>query len=136
MDRTVAGDFTVGARGTGYSFRGKVASMVVHCLEANSAMQSDAEIELMITDPVTWETDYLIGNPYRRPVYATSSTNYQKDTSEGFRNNQTWLMGDGPNDAFSNIRNNQRPIFVSYTSLDMVNMASNDIQTVSIPGLS
>jgi hypothetical protein len=136
MDRTVAGDFTVGGRGTGYSFHGKVASMVVHCLEANKAMQTDAEIELMITDPVKWETDHLIGNLYRRPFYANSSTNYQKDTSEGFRNNQTWLMGDGPNDAFSNIRNNQRPIFVSYTSLDMVNMASNDIQTVSISGLS
>jgi hypothetical protein len=136
MDRTVAGDFTVGGRGTGYSFRGKVASMVVHCLETNKAMQTDAEIRLMITDPVTWETDYLIGNPYRRPTYSNSSTNYQKDTSYGFRNNQTWLMGDGPNDAFSNIRNNQRPILVSFTSLDMLNMVSNDIETVNIPGLT
>ena len=136
MDRTVAGDFTVGGRGTGYSYRGKIASMVVHCLEANKAMQDATEIKLMITDPVKWEADYLIGNLYRRPFYSNSSTNYQKDTSEGFRNNQMWLMGDTSTDSFPNIRNNQRPVFYSYTSMDMISMVSNDIETVNINGLT
>jgi hypothetical protein len=90
MDRTVAGDFTVGSRGVGnlYSYRGKVASMITHCLEAGVPMPDATEIELMITDPLKWEADYLIGNSYRRPFYASSSTNYQKQTSLGFKSNQ------------------------------------------------
>jgi hypothetical protein len=136
MDRTVAGDFTVGGRGTGYSYRGKVASMLVHCLEANKAMPDATEIKLMMTDSTKWEADYLIGNSYRRPFYSSSSSNYQKDTSLGFENTQMWLMGDTSTDAFPNIRNNQRPILYSYTSMDMINMVSNDIETVNINGLT
>ena len=136
MDRTVAGDFTVGGRGTGYSYRGKVASMVVHCLKLGVAMPDATEIKLIITDPTKWETDYLIGNTYRRPTYSSNSSNYQKDTSLGFSSNQMWLMGDTSTDAFPNIRNNQRPVLYSFTSMDMTNMVSNDIETVNIPGLT
>jgi hypothetical protein len=136
MDRTVAGDFTVGGRGTGYSFRGKVASMIVHCLEANKAMPDATEIELMITDPLKWEADYLIGNLYRRPFYSSSSTNYQKATSLGFKANQMWFMGDGSPDTFPNINNEQRPNWINYTYLVMTNMVSSDIENVTIAGLS
>ena len=136
MDRTFAGDFTVGGRGTGYSYRGKIASMVVHCLKAGVAMPDATEIKLMITDPMKWETDYLIGNSYRRPYYVNSSTNYQKQTSLGFKANQMWLMGDGTPDTFPNINNEQRPNWLNYTYLVMTSMASNDIETVNISGLT
>lgn len=136
MDRTFAGDFTVGGRGTGYSFRGKVASMITHCLKAGVLMPDATEIKLMITDPNRWEADYLIGQTYRRPTYLNNSTNYQKQTSAGFESNQMWFMGDGTPDAFPNINNEQRPNWVNYTYLVMTNMVSNDIETVSIPGLT
>ena len=136
MDRTVAGDFTVGGRGTGYSYRGKVASMITHCLKAGVLMPNATEIKLMITDPLKWEADYLIGNSYRRPAYASSSTNYQKQTSLGFQANQMWLMGDGTPDVYPNINNEQRPNWINYTYLVMTSMVSNDIENVSINGLS
>ena len=136
MDRTFAGDFTVGGRGTGYSFRGKVASMITHCLKAGVLMPDATEIELMITDPLKWESDYLIGNSYRRPFYSSNSSNYQKDTSLGFKANQMWFMGDGTPDSFPNINNEQRPNWLNYTYLVMTNMVSNDFETVNIPGLS
>jgi hypothetical protein len=136
MDRTFAGDFTVGGRGTGYSYRGKIASMITHCLKAGVTMPDATEIKLMITDPMKWETDYLIGNSYRRPYYVNSSTNYQKQTSLGFKANQMWLMGDGTPDTFPNINNEQRPNWLNYTYLVMTSMASNDIETVNISGLT
>ena len=136
MDRTFAGDFTVGGRGTGYSFRGKVASMITHCLKAGVPMQDATEIKLMITDPMKWEADYLIGNSYRRPFYSNSSTNYQKETSLGFKSTQMWLMGDGTPDSFPNINNEQRPNWLNYTYLVMTSMVSNDIETVNINGLT
>ena len=37
MDRTVAGDFTIGGRGSGYSFHGKVSSMLVTTLKQKSS---------------------------------------------------------------------------------------------------
>ena len=136
MDRTFAGDFTVGGRGTGYSYRGKIASMITHCLKAGVTMPDATEIKLMITDPMKWETDYLIGNSYRRPAYLNSSTNYQKQTSLGFKSTQIWLMGDGTPDTYPNINNEQRPNFLSYTNLVMTSMVSNDIETVNINGLT
>ena len=136
MDRTFAGDFTVGGRGTGYSFRGKIASMLVHCLKAGVPMQDATEIKLMITDPMKWEADYLIGNSYRRPTYSNSSTNYQKQTSAGFEGTHIWLMGDGSPDSYPNINNEQRPNWVNYTYLVMTSMVSNDIETVNINGLT
>ncbi len=136
MDRTFAGDFTIGGRGTGYSYRGKIASMLVHCLKAGVPMQDATEIKLMITDPLKWEADYLIGNSYRRPTYLNSSTNYQKQTSAGFEGTHMWLMGDGTPDSFPNINNEQRPNWINYTYLVMTSMVSNDIETVNINGLT
>jgi hypothetical protein len=47
-----------------------------------------------------------------------------------------WIMGDGVSDAFPTIRNNQRPILTNYTTMDMINMVSGDIENVTISGLS
>ena len=68
MDRSVTGDFTIGGRGSNRSFHGKVASMVVTTLRSNFAMPTDAEIELMITDPKKWEDDYRVGQPICKMV--------------------------------------------------------------------
>ncbi|MDB4343417.1 right-handed parallel beta-helix repeat-containing protein [bacterium] len=137
MDRTVAGDFTIGGRGSGFSYYGKVASMVVHSLRQGVAMPDDTEIKLMTTDSVKWEADYLVGNPFRRPFYSGDTANYSKGYgSQAFSSTQMWIMGDGVSDTFPTIRNNQRPVLTNYTTMDMQNMVSNDIENVSIPGLS
>ena len=99
-----------------------------------SALAGDFRI--VITDPTKWETDYLIGNSYRYPTNGNDSTNYQKATSAGYKALQYWIMGDGTYDGFATIRNNQRPIFQSYTTLNMISMVSNDIETVNIAGLT
>jgi hypothetical protein len=137
MDRTVAGDFTIGGRGSGFSYYGKVASMVVHSLRTGVAMPDDTEIKLMTTDSVKWEADYLVGNPYRRPFDSSDTYSYSKGYgSQAFSSTQMWLMGDGVYDTFPTIRNNQRPVLTNYTTMGMTNMVSNDIETVSIPGLT
>jgi hypothetical protein len=111
--------------------------MVVHSLRTGVAMPDDTEIKLMTTDSVKWEADYLVGNPYRRPFYSGNTSNYSKGYgSQAFSSTQMWLMGDGVSDAFYNIRNNQRPVLTNYTTMYMTNMVSNDIETVSIPGLT
>jgi hypothetical protein len=139
MDRTVAGDFTVGGRGNSsyLSYHGKVASMLVHSLRLGVTMPDTTEIKLMITDSVKWEADYLVGNSYRRPFYSSDTSNYSKGYgSQAFSSTQMWLMGDGVSDAFPTIRNNQRPVLTNYTTMDMTNMVSNDIETVNINGLT
>jgi hypothetical protein len=141
MTNAVTGTFTIGGRGNNRNFDGKIASMVVTTLLANSTMPTDANIKDMIVDPVKWTND-KIGGQFRQPTYSSNSTNYQKPTSAGFASTQMWIMGDGVNDGsivvapFPNIRNNQRPILYSYTSMDMFNMVSDDIETVNINGLT
>ena len=65
MDRSYTGDFTIGGRGSNRNFHGKVASMVVTTLRIGQPMPTDAEIEIMITDPKKWVDDYKVGNSYR-----------------------------------------------------------------------
>ena len=50
---------------------------------------------------------------------------------------QVWLMGDGANDSYSNmIRNQVMSLDQNYTKLNLISMVSNDIQNVSINGLT
>ena len=141
MDRTIGGEFTIGGRGSNRNFHGKVASMVVTTLKLNVTMPNDAEIEMMITDPMKWIEDYKKGNTYRRPNYNTNATDFQiGNTSAGWAPafaTQVWLMGDGSNDSYSNmIRNQVNAADQNYTKLNMISMVSNDIQNVTIGGLS
>lgn len=141
MDRTVAGSFTVGGRGSNRNFHGKVASTVVTTLKLNTAMPNATEIEMMITDPMQWIQDYKVGQTYRRPYQGTNSTNWQIGSTSGLwypaNSTQVWLMGDGPNDSYSNmIRNQANTSDQNYTKLNMLSMVSNDIQNVTINGLS
>ena len=65
MDKAITGDLTIGGRGSNRSFQGKVASMVVTTLRINQPMPTDAEIDLMITDPTKWLDDYKVGELFR-----------------------------------------------------------------------
>ena len=138
MTNAVTGTFTIGGRGNNRNFDGKIASMVVTTLLANSTMPTDANIKDMIVDPVKWTND-KIGGQFRVPYQSSAQSDFQRATSGGYSATQVWLMGDGAYYSYTgpaNIRNDVRDYFQSYTSLQMFNMVSNDIETVSINGLT
>jgi len=136
MDRTITGDFTVGGLGATKTFHGKVASMVVSTLRRNQVLPTTAEVSMMVTDPVQWMTDYKIGANYRRPANSGNESGFQLNSSFSSQSTQVWLMGDGTNDAYAQIRNQVFPTLQSQTPLNMVSMTSNDIETVNISGLT
>jgi hypothetical protein len=137
MDRQFTGQLSVGGRGANRSFHGKVASMVVTTLRKNQPMPADAEIKEMITDPLGWVADYKEGNDFRHGYYNTESAWDTSNQSNRSMSTQVWLMGDGTNDSYANgIRNQVSPNDTQYTSMAMVSMLANDIETVSISGLS
>ncbi len=138
MDRSYTGDFTIGGRGSNRSFHGKVASMVVTTLRINQPMPTDAEIELMITDPNKWVADYKVGNPFREPTSAgDAGYNFTSGNVNTGRATQVWLMGDGVIDSYANgIRNQLLMNDQNATKLQLNSMVSNDIETVSISGLT
>jgi hypothetical protein len=136
MDRSVEGNLTIGGRGSNRNWHGKVASMVTTTLRRNVAMPTDAEIEKMITDPIGWLSDYKVGNSYRQTQSGSDLTNFALNNSSSTYATQVWLMGDGTNDAFSEIRNQVNPSESVYTKMNFSGMVSNDIETVSITGLS
>ena len=135
MDRSIMGDFTVGGRWNNRNFNGEVASMVVTTLRTNDDMPTSAEIEMMIKDPTGWVANYKVGGKFRHCT--TSYSDYDWDTNgSNYFATQVYLMGDGINDGFSNGIRNQINNTDGYTKLIFNNMASNDIETVNIPGLS
>jgi len=128
---------TIGGRGSNRSFHGKVASFVTTTLRRNYAMPSDAEIEFMLTDPVKWLMDYKVGQPYRTTWDNYNNASFAFNDTGSRSATQVWLMGDGSSDSYSNmIRNIVSPTDQNYTKLNLLSMVSNDIQTVSIPGLT
>jgi hypothetical protein len=137
MDRSVIGDFTIGGRGNNRNFHGKVASMVITTLRRGVNMPSSEEIKLMISDPKKWEQDYRVGQTVRSSSNASEGTYSTSSSTLGWLGTQIWLMGDGTNDSYSNgIRNQVNPNDTSYTRLLFNSMLSNDIQNISINGLS
>lgn len=137
MDRTVLGDFTIGGRGSNRSFHGKVASMIVTTLKRNQVMPTDAEVELMIKDPVKWLNDYKVGQSYRHPTQSSYYSNFTLNNLTSAVSTSVWLMGDTSMDSYSNmIRNYVQPTDQNFTKLQLNSMVSNDIQTVNINGLT
>ena len=136
MDRTIIGDFTIGGRGSNRSFHGKVASMIVTTLRKGVTKPTDAEIKLMLTDPVKWEDDYKDGQTARYS-YSGSNFTYGPSNSNSKYATQIWLMGDGTSDSYANgIRNHVDPTDQNYVKLQLNSMVSNDIETVNINGLT
>ena len=137
MDKAVTGDLTIGGRGSNRSFQGKVASMVVTTLRINQPMPTDAEIDLMVTDPTKWLDDYKVGEAFRTNTSPTDYTGFAIGTESCYRATQVWLMGDGTYDAYPNgIRNQAGPEDQNTTELQFNSMVSNDIETVNINGLT
>lgn len=136
-DRTFGGDFTIGGRSSNRNFHGKVASAVVTTLKRNDTIPTDAEIDLMITDPVKWVTDYKVGESYRYPSGTSNYPNGQINDTQLAQSTQVWLMGDGASDSYANgMRNYIQPSEQNWTKMQLNSMVSNDIQTVNIPGLT
>ena len=136
LTRAVTGNFFVGGRDANRSFHGKVASVVVTALKGGVALPSDAEISMMVRDPMQWLTDYKVGNSYRATGQSYNNSNFQLNNIGSARNTQVWLMGDGTSDSYAVIRNSVMPSDQNWTAIRMISMVSNDIQTVTIPGLS
>ncbi len=137
MDRSVTGSFTIGGRGSNRNFHGKVASTVVTTLRRNVLMPADSEIKLMITDPKKWEDDHLDGQTIRYGNGGSDVAYNPSISASGYGAVQIWLMGDGLNDSYSNgIRNQVYSTDQNYTKLQFNSMSSNDIETVSILGLT
>jgi hypothetical protein len=137
MNRQMLGDMTIGGRGSNRSFNGKVAGMVVTTLRRNVVMPTDAEISMMTRDPQQWLTDYKVGNSFRLPWQGTDSGfNFSLNDGSASYSTQVWLMGDGTNDAYAQIRNNVWPATQNETPMNMISMASSDIVNVNINGLT
>ena len=137
MDRQIEGQFTIGGRGSNRNFHGKIASMLVTTLKREAApFPSNEEIKVMVTDPIRWIQDYKAGETFRQSYYSTNTNWDSASNSQKTAGTQIWLMGDGTSDAYAKIRNQVSPTDQNYTPLNMINMVSGDIQTVSIPGLS
>jgi hypothetical protein len=138
MNESVTEEFTVGGRGANRSFDGRVSSMVVTTLLQDTEAPSEAEATEMITDPVGWLQDYKVGNPYRAadsPSPATS--NFTLDDPPSSKSALVWIMGDGSNDTYAaGIRNQSYILDQNFTRLNFQSMASTDIETVSITGLT
>lgn len=137
MTRSFNGDFTIGGRGSNRNFHGKVASMVVTTLRRNVTMPDAVEAKMLITDPKKWEDTYRDGQTVRSASNASEGTYNTNSSSLGWFGTQIWLMGDGTSDSYGNgIRNQLIPSEQNYTKLQFNSMQSNDIQNVSIAGLS
>ena len=143
MTNNVVGMFTIGTQAGSRAFYGKVASMVVTTLKNNQVMPVDAEIKKMITDPQGWVADYKLGqtsmssagtggSTFLFPSAVPTPNNYT-----AVRSTQVWLMGDGASDSYANgIRSYILPTDTGNVKMQLNSMVSNDIETVSIPGLT
>lgn len=126
---------TVGGLGSNHSFHGKVASFVQTSLRSNQPMPTEAEIEQMIVDPMGWLNDYKVGNPFRKMAYKELEATFTLNEVWSGYSTQVFLMGDGTLDAYPSIRNQVRTAD-NFSALTMTSMVSNDIQNVTIPGLT
>ena len=136
MDRATSGNFTVGGADSSRSFYGKVASMVVTTLKINQTMPTDAEIILMITDPEKWLAENKVGADYRYPWSSTTYSSWSLNHTYSAWSTQVWLMGDGVVDSFANNIRNVSTSADLTSRLVFNSMQSNDIETVTISGLS
>ena len=101
-------------------------------------MPDTTEIGMIITDPKQWLDDYKVGNAFRLPWQGgDSGFNFALNDGSSNYSTQVYLMGDGELDSYSNmIRNEVQPTDQNYTKMNMLSMASDDIETVTISGLT
>ena len=137
MNREFNGYMTIGGRGANRNFHGKIASFVSTTLSQGVAMPGSVEINTLITDPIKWVNDYRVGQTYRTAGSTNQTATFALGNTFSGWATQVWLMGDGPSDSYSNmIRNHVQPNDQNYTKLNLISMVSNDIQNVTISGLT
>ena len=138
MGRSVDGYFSIGGRRANRSWHGKVAAMVRTTLLNGVSMPSDAEVEMMVTDPLQWVDTYKEGANFRQPQTDAGVSAWDTATGTGrSRATQVWLMGDGTLDSYANgIRNQVLPTDQNDNKMQLNSMVSNDIENVNIEGLS
>ena len=136
MDRSLSGNMCIGGSDSNRNFSGKIAGMVATTLKVNDTMPTDAEVVLMITDPIKWMADHKVGESYRYPWSSSTVSDWQMNSVYPSWATQVWLMGEGPTDSFTNGIRNQASYGDFGTKMELTNMQSNDIETVSITGLS
>ena len=134
MDRAITGRMTIGGRGNDRNFHGKVASFVNTTLPVGVPMPTTAEIEKMIKDPVGWVADYKIGNTHRPPNQTGNFSNFQLNGYGADWGCGVYLMGDGSNDAYPDIKNYINTNS-SGTQMVMQGMDPNAIEDVTISGI-
>jgi len=136
MDRTVVGDFAIGGRLNNRSWHGAMGAVVVTSLKNGVNLPDDAEVSMMVRDPMQWLIDYKIGFSYRATGQNYNNADFQLNDTGARSNTQVWLMGDGTSDAYALMRNQVHPGDQNYTALRMNSMISDDIISVNIPGLT
>lgn len=121
---------------TAKTFDTKIASLVITTLRLDVDLPSDTEIETMVRDPIKWLNDFKEGKLYRQSSTSGDTLDFQIGTSNASKGTQVWLMGDGPNDSVSEIRNKCYDVSGGVTNLNLINMDSSNFETVTIPGLT
>jgi len=137
LNRGLNGDFYIGRESGSQSFSStaslKVASTLISTLKRDFLLADDTEISMQVRDPQQWVIDYRDGTQQR---LAYNNTPYAFDTYPE-RCVSLWLMGDGALDSYSNnLRNDVKTSDQNYTMLRLQNMVSNDIENVTITGLT
>ncbi len=136
LNRGINGSFYIG-REFSATFNSnhslKVASTLVSTLKRDFLLPDDTEISMQVRDPKQWVIDYRDGTQQR---IAFNNNTYDYDTYPE-RCVSLWLMGDGSLDSYSNnVRNDVKTADQNYTMLRLQNMVSNDIENVTINGLT
>tara|TARA_B110000914_G_C15517154_1_gene474316 strand:- start:3827 stop:4579 length:753 start_codon:yes stop_codon:yes gene_type:complete len=132
---SILGSFMIGGRLNDKNFYGKIASCVITTQLRDDDYPVDAEVSMMVRDPVKWLTDYKIGKSYRASNSGASSTSFALNDNYSSYSTQVWLMGDTSQDSFPSIKNYVYPASIT-TPLDMTNMLSTDIETIYVPELN
>ena len=135
MDRGFAGTFSIGGRGANRSFHGKIAACIVSTMKRNVALPNDTEKKLIITDPIKWYDDYMLGETGRRPDSSGTSHTNAYNSINSARATQIWTF-EGSNDTYALMRNRVYSTDQNETSLRMQSMVSNDKENVTINGLT
>lgn len=118
------------------TFNTKIASLIITTLRRDVDLPSDDEIKTMVRDPTRWLTSFKEGQTFRRSQDSGDTLNFQKGTINAARGTQMWLMGDGPNDSTSGIRNIAHDISGGTSYLKLISMDSSNFETVTITGLT
>ena len=121
----------------------KIANFATASIRTNYTLPTDAEIELFINDPNKWRTDYRVGTQQRFPHHGNNNGIYDYDSYEGYMSQQ-WSFGDHQlstsigaiHETFPSLENGFRAVGPNVGKASITNGTANDIENVTIPGLS